>query len=512
MSFQLRKHQSEVTEICKRIVAGEPINEILCAVTPGGGKSALPVILADMLIPAIADKILWIVPRNSLKYQGEEEFCEKHWNTNHRLRAVNENHHHPSRGFSGYITTYQAIGVNPCIHWDEIENHRYIVFYDEIHHASELSSWERALLPIVENSVLNVYGSGTLYRGDGKKISFMDYEGSFISTKKSESREVVIYTRSDAIKDGAILPTYFKTIDGRTEWEELDGSAGSAQLSESGRESNKALFTALRTEYAYELLDYATGEWATFRKQNLRNSALIIVAHDIEQAKMYMKYMSLNFPQHSGDIATSNDSIQAREAIDKYKRGVLSYLVTVAMAYEGLSVKQITHIACLTHIRSIPWLDQLFARGNRLYPEKHCAWIYGPADPEFLEAIVTIEQEQLIPISDDGFMSGESSEAGEGGGQRRWINPLKSEADIEHDFDLNGYASGIPISKQESELRSIIRRMKNHHLNNARAGAQKTRRRVMDRTIRATVDKSLKEMTLNELMRVHTMMRDRFPV
>ena len=36
------------------------------------------------------------------------------------------------------------------------------------------------------------------------------------------------------------------------------------------------------------------------------------------------------------------------------------------MAYEGLDVPAITHIACLTRIRSVPWLEQAWARGARV--------------------------------------------------------------------------------------------------------------------------------------------------
>jgi len=42
--------------------------DILAAVTPGGGKSLLPVIAAARLITAgIVDKICWVVPRDSLR-------------------------------------------------------------------------------------------------------------------------------------------------------------------------------------------------------------------------------------------------------------------------------------------------------------------------------------------------------------------------------------------------------------------------------------------------------------
>lgn len=55
----LRKHQSDVAEILDEIVAGggSPVRNILAHVTPGGGKSTIPIQAAAKLIPAgLADR------------------------------------------------------------------------------------------------------------------------------------------------------------------------------------------------------------------------------------------------------------------------------------------------------------------------------------------------------------------------------------------------------------------------------------------------------------------------
>ena len=60
--MKLRRHQRELEHICKDILSGRKLTDIVCAVTPGGGKSLLPQILAARLIPAVADALCWIVP------------------------------------------------------------------------------------------------------------------------------------------------------------------------------------------------------------------------------------------------------------------------------------------------------------------------------------------------------------------------------------------------------------------------------------------------------------------
>ncbi len=88
--MQLRRHQRELAEICEEILGGRGLKDIVCAVTPGGGKSLLPQILATRLIPAIADALCWIVPRSVLQDQGARGFQDPSHRTliGHRLEAM----------------------------------------------------------------------------------------------------------------------------------------------------------------------------------------------------------------------------------------------------------------------------------------------------------------------------------------------------------------------------------------------------------------------------------------
>ena len=222
--FKLRYHQQKIVDCCRDILSGAVINEIILSVTPGGGKSFVPVILAEnLIIPKIADRICWVVPRNALKYQGEGEFADPRWNTTKRIRAA-DNGEDLSRGLEGYATTYQAIGQNPECHEAEFKRHKYILFLDECHHVAEGSEWHKALEPLVKNAVLVVKASGTLSRGDGNKIAFMPYSCGRVDLSENPGRKIIVYGRNRAIADKAILSVEFRTVDGDAEWEEQDGS------------------------------------------------------------------------------------------------------------------------------------------------------------------------------------------------------------------------------------------------------------------------------------------------
>jgi len=116
-----------------------------------------------------------------------------------------------------------------------------------------------AIQPLVDSTAMVVKASGTLARGDGKRIALMDYANGEPVMETSEMRRVITYGRRAAIADGAILPVEFELVDGEATWEERDGNKSSSAIS--GVESAKALFTALRTEFADHLLDKSIKEY-----------------------------------------------------------------------------------------------------------------------------------------------------------------------------------------------------------------------------------------------------------
>ena len=511
--MQLRKHQQETVTICKEILNGTPINDILMSVCPGGGKSFIPVIIAENLIPKVADKICWIVPRNSLKYQGEEEFTNPHWKTDKRIRCA-DNGLDLSRGLNGYITTYQAVGINPSCHALEFKNRKYILIMDEFHHVSKDSEWHRALQPLVDSAVIVIKLSGTLSRGDGNPIVFLDYRNGEADLQNTETKRIVSYSRSEAIVDGAILPIQFKLVDGSSEWEELDGHRNTSALS--GEESAKALFTALRTEFADQLLSMALREF-TEMSYNYREAKLLVVAPNIKIAKTYYDYLAVR--GHKVRIATSEDTQQARKNIDDYKRHVYHILVTVAMAYEGLNVPSISVICCLSHIRSVPWLEQCFARANRKVKSglKEKSIVYAPADWAFKKAVRMIENEQLVPLSNPDnqqeLLSKSGSEERQGNGEGRpWIIPVSSAAKNGLPEDAPKPVEHPPCSPSEAEkiLRKNINNIVTAFLDKQSPGNKQAHSKMLYRRMKLVCPKPVAEMSQGELEKIWLWVRSEY--
>ncbi len=408
-----RAHQEAFGQLCFDISSGKISNvrSIICSITPGGGKSMLPVIAANTLLPAVADRVAWVVPRRSLQEQAEAEFASG------RSRELLHNQHlirkttgepDPCRGLSGFCTTYQAIGSNNAFLRDDFDANRYVLILDEPHHVEEGGAWEKALAPLVKRAALTVFMSGTLERGNRKKIAFLPYgesmNGEIVDLSGASGAAAIQYPRAHALFDKAITPIHFELMDGTAQWIGRDGKTYGTRLSAAGKDSAEAIYTALKTEFAMHLLDECTHHWLEYRQNHPRSKMLAVTAN-IEDAKKYVEHLKRRGVKAA--IATSDDSALATRNIGRFKeidtKSSIGCLVTVAMAYEGLDVPPVTHIACLTHIRSKPWIEQMIARATRFDApsgawEEQMAFIYVPDDRLMCNIIGRMQDEQIVAI------------------------------------------------------------------------------------------------------------------
>lgn len=414
----LRKHQAEMKQLAIDIRAGvSKATKLGVYCTPGGGKSLLAQILAKELGEPKGYRICWVVPRDALRNQGERDFmqADKRALLGHKLsiRAAG-NDIRPSRDTIGYVTTYQAVAQNPKLHEDEFRLRPYILILDECHHipykgegSDEEAAYYTAILPLVALAKVSVFASGTLERHDGHKIAFWPYETAInaeVPVTKPTSAEpdwqFIRYSRTTALEEGAIVPLHFHAMDGRARWYDprTDEERDVASMAESAkRDQSAVLYVVLETDYAYQLLDRCISNWRDYKATVYQNAKLLVVAPSIVTAKDYCRYLIK--AGVNALIATSDDSQEARRNIDSFKANT-DALVTVGMAYEGLDVPQITHVACLTNIRSRPWIEQAICRANRTEygGGKTHGFIYYPDDPRMNEIMKSIEKEQSAVV------------------------------------------------------------------------------------------------------------------
>ncbi|AWN38445.1 DEAD/DEAH box helicase [Methylobacterium radiodurans] len=449
-SRPLRSHQRALQALVAAIARGEAtgVSDVLAAVTPGGGKSLLPVIAAAELIAAgRIDRVVWVVPRDSLRLQAEEAFADPTWRASLRhdlsVRAA-DNEPDPARGLGGYVTTYQAVAAAPALHLAEARAHRTLLVVDEVHHLpvpnaarggdgdhtdaeAEAGAWSRAMLPLFRAATLRLFLSGTLDRADGRRILGLPYRPARAGSGPEVDLEapglaVIGYSRVQALAERAVLPVNFGALDGEASWLEAGQAAGAAPRVGPHRigggvrvTTRPALFTALRTGFARDLLGeafHATRRLRARRRAErglgpsepaLGLGKLLVVAPDQESARRYQAMIQGWMPadQAERDVRIATSSAQdAHAALAAFRLlPEPAILVTVAMAYEGLDAPEVAVVAALTHIRSRPWLEQMLARATRVDPnagayESQQALVFHPDDPLFAKFRAELETEQ----------------------------------------------------------------------------------------------------------------------
>lgn len=520
----LRKHQSQFETLLDRIIKGDDINNIYIHATPGAGKSTIPIQACKLIKAGLADRIAWIVPRLTLGYQAEGNFLDpffrQMFNLNYCIRSAT-NDHNPCRGTKGFVTTYQALGMDTRRTVEEdFSLHDYILVLDEFHHCELDGVWHKALEPLIEKASYRIFMTGTLSRGDDKRIAWTPYRQINKKTFEpyfDDTHNLIRYTRSDALSEKAILPLKFYLHDGHIEYEDNKGNIINGKLSKQYINTGAAIYTALETGFAEDLLKIGLTHWQEYKQKHPR-SKIVIVCADIAHAKKINKKISeLGF---TSKIATSDDA-NALAVIKEFKFGRLDIMGSVAMIYEGFDCKPLTHIIFLTHIRSAEWIEQVIARAVRIDPEAgpyntQQGFVFAPDDLDFRSVVEIIKAEQIQVAKKTEKALSENPGNGEGGGagKKPNVTPLNGSISGSREIYLGDIPTGyietpLPktISEQETDLRTSIEKHVNKFCFDNRYKPQK-----INTEIKTTFRKARDLMELSELQSCFKYVREMYPL
>lgn len=408
--MNLRKHQRELLEIAKQIACGNRTAKTTVAnITPGGGKTLAAILFARELLDAgVITHVCWVCPRTTLAKQAERD-------ANGRTHGVSINKMREGKNVAplireadqeGYITTYQSVASLPDLHRMEFERGKYLLILDEPHHMSDEASedvavsWSDAIAPIVDLATHVLAMTGTIERHDGTKIPFIEYE-------RRGDREFpiadVTYSRRDALREQAVLKMDWELLGGTaTYWKNGVDYKVDIEYAMSYEKTDvfKTIFT--EGEWWRELIERGFQSWSVFREQ-VYKSTMIVICEFQSVADRVAKYIREKYAL-TVDVATDDKPNASDILRDFRERRGGDVLVTVAMAYEGFDSPHSSHLVCMTHKRSKPWLDQAFARVVRIYRdedvpyESQRGFIFAPRDPWMVQIVEAMQEEQLLGV------------------------------------------------------------------------------------------------------------------
>jgi superfamily II DNA or RNA helicase len=417
MSAGFRRHQVEGQAIVNRIIAGEPIRRVVGDIVPGGGKSGLFVLFASGLLQAgLIDQFIWLVPRASLAEQAEEDFANRLFNPHgYSIRFFRENIAPLIRSpHVGAVATYQALHASPRLYIDAVSRKRTLLGLDEVQclgDEEEGVSWTRNVLALAEQASYRLACSGTLFRNNGTRIQLIPYTDPDESGICYPVRDIV-YPYVDALAESAVIPMEIVLNTGKVKYD-YNGDTFHLDLdSAPAEEERRALNTFLsRPETLYGVVDRCVDHWREWRA-HMYPSRMIVIANRQKEARALAEYLHTKKGMQPV-LAISDEGEASQREITAFRRDRKGdVLVTVGMAYIGLNVPDITHIAFLSNIRSIGYLMQALFRNNRydrnaywtLRPEEHfsyprqCAYSFVPDDPRMRAFAEWLREQTRIGI------------------------------------------------------------------------------------------------------------------
>jgi superfamily II DNA or RNA helicase len=315
----------------------------LLEATPGAGKTIFSGLCAKKLLSGNEiDFVVVVVPTTALKGDRTGGFLGDWTKVGVNLTTVLRSGQGWPRDFHGGVITYQQL-PNIADTFDTwAENDLRILFvFDEIHHASESNKWGMAAETCGRASTKILGMTGTPFRGDGVKISFVRYddEGKAIADYR--------YGYRNAIADRVCREVFFSKDDGIAEYiyqdQETETRISEASGDEAGR-SSRVLFDPKCSKWLENVLDKADETLEEYRAVDVDAGGLIICrAGTDEYDDRHLHQVAALVEKRLGEkpVVVSHEDPDAAAKIESFRRGSTKWICAVRMISEGVDIKRL---------------------------------------------------------------------------------------------------------------------------------------------------------------------------
>lgn len=413
---------------------------------PGAGKTIFSALASKEAIDdGSANFVLVVVPTTALKGDEEAGFLGD-WNKVgvQLTTSMKSRSGPPPKGFHGAVITYaQLTNMAGVIETWASLGVRLMVVFDEVHHASEDNTWGTAAEMIGNCAAVVLAMTGTPFRGDQRKISFVTYR---------DDRAVphFKYTYRQAVSEKVCREVFFAHDNGVADYiingereqvrisEAEDEEIGKAAAAVFHHESNflKAVIQkaeAKLDEYDSEGRPYKSGGIVICRPGADENDD----RHLLQVAKT-VKRVHGEMPE-----VITHDDPDANAKIERFRNGDKRWICSVRKISEGVDIKRLR----VEVLASVPGTELLFrqlvGRVVRVIDRE------SPEDATVFMARFSKLEEWAKRIEDEakaGLRERTSGEPGEGSDPRDRSEFTPLDATHEHD---GGIAMGEQFNSAE---------------------------------------------------------------
>ena len=248
------------------------------------------------------------------------------------------------KDFQGAVVTYQQLinMVSTIESW--VSNGcKLLVVFDEVHHLTETNVWGSAAERVGDKAVRILMLTGTAFRGDGRRISFVNYD--------QDGRAIAdhVYSYEQAVADKICRPVNFMTDDGLAEFVK-DEKEEIVRISEP--ENQRAEDGAVRTifrgdsEWLKEVILRADAKLDEYRTWDSDAGGLIIcrpgggVGDD-----RYLRNVASLVRTVTGEnpeiVYYEDEDEDAVDKIERFRKSNKKWICAVRKISEGVDIKRL---------------------------------------------------------------------------------------------------------------------------------------------------------------------------
>lgn len=438
-SSALRHHQAETLRLLRGIATGlgggdwpylvQP-GYLTQEIVPGGGKSFNAVMASSVLVGSgLFDVALWISPRITLMQQAKDDFASTTLGAQKFGKPIpifnpagliprevgNKGHKLLDPSVKVWVLPYQKLNGVAQMLTHMVEKKNVLLIFDEFQLLRDLGQqredptvdghdgWFRLLDPLTTECLRRtglggIILSGGLYRNDGKRLPRVTYRQGDPARGEDQKKAFPLsdttYTLSEAQADRCIIKIDFDFYDGQVRFRSDEGDESQMIAGLTDDLYNQKLTQFLDEPEVWQtIIDDMLESLDSYNPPGHGYRArYMVTSKSIKDAEKHAEYLA-GKGRHPL-LIHSNQGEAEKKRLDEFRRGWGNWdgLVSVAMGYIGLSIPDLSHMAYLSHYRSMAWINQAFHRITRMDHnprapryEQQLARIFLPNDPKMRE-------------------------------------------------------------------------------------------------------------------------------
>jgi superfamily II DNA or RNA helicase len=218
---------------------------------------------------------------------------------------------------------------------------RLFAVFDEIHHGSESNVWGNAAERLQAVSARSLAMTGTPFRGDGKRIRFVEYNDQGVAIPDHR------YSYREAVTQKVCRPVLFMIDDGIAEFIH-NGEEQSVRLSEAKADDDAGRASAVifkkDSEWLQQVITKADAKLDEYRTHDIDAGGIIICRPGVDETDdRYLLQVAKLVRELTGEapeVITHEDS-EANAKIERFRSGAQRWICSVRKISEGVDIKRL---------------------------------------------------------------------------------------------------------------------------------------------------------------------------